>query len=139
MHKRLFKGISLHSSIDNNDGRQETMTGAGTTHDTNKTLFQPLIPGETLDEPRNESNEYIGEYEPYVNDIEEYNLGQLADPKPFPSYVDDKSTKLLEECFQKDVVWSIANGLPGDIPLTGSWTAFSRDVSSRTQEKSLIE
>ena len=26
--------------IDNNDGRQETLTGAGTTHDSNKTLFQ---------------------------------------------------------------------------------------------------
>ena len=29
-----------HSTIDNNDGRQKTMTGVRTTHDTNMTLFQ---------------------------------------------------------------------------------------------------
>ena len=34
------KGVATHSTIDNNDGRQETWTGKGTTHDTNKTLFQ---------------------------------------------------------------------------------------------------
>ena len=34
------KGVVTHSTIDNNDGRQETMTGVGTTHNTNMTLFQ---------------------------------------------------------------------------------------------------
>lgn len=34
------KGVMTHSTIDNNDGRQDTWTGKGTTHDTNKTLFQ---------------------------------------------------------------------------------------------------
>ena len=29
-----------HSTIDNNDGCQDTHTGSGTTHDTNKTIFQ---------------------------------------------------------------------------------------------------
>ncbi len=43
--KGLVKDLPVHSSIDNNDGRQETVTGAGTTHDTNRTLFQPIIPG----------------------------------------------------------------------------------------------
>lgn len=43
--KGLIRGLSVHSSIDNNDGRQETFTGAGTTHDTNRTLFQPIAPG----------------------------------------------------------------------------------------------
>ena len=36
----LRKGVVTHSTIDNNDGRQETVTGSGTTDDTNKTLFQ---------------------------------------------------------------------------------------------------
>ena len=36
----LRKGVVTHSTLDNNDGRQETWTGTGTTHDTNKTLFQ---------------------------------------------------------------------------------------------------
>ena len=43
--KGLLRGIPVHSSIDNNDGRQETFTGAGTTHDTNRTLFQPIMSG----------------------------------------------------------------------------------------------
>ena len=34
------KGVVTHSTIDNNDGRQDTHTGSGTTHDTNKTIFQ---------------------------------------------------------------------------------------------------
>ncbi len=48
VHKRFVKGFPLHSSIDNNDGRQETVTGAGTTHDTNSTLFQQFIPGQFI-------------------------------------------------------------------------------------------
>ena len=43
--KGFLRGIPVHSSIDNNDGRQETFTGAGTTHDTNRTLFQPIMSG----------------------------------------------------------------------------------------------
>lgn len=44
-HER-FKGFAyIHSSIDNNDGKQETLTGSGTTHDTNMTLFNPLTKG----------------------------------------------------------------------------------------------
>ena len=44
-HKIFSNSVALHSSIDNNDGRQETITGAGTTNATNRTLFQPLLPG----------------------------------------------------------------------------------------------
>ena len=44
----LVKGISTHATIDINDGRQETSTGKGTTHDTNCTIFQPLLPGMVL-------------------------------------------------------------------------------------------
>ena len=40
-----MKGIPIHATIDNNDGRKETMTGKGTSHDSNRTLFQPLLPG----------------------------------------------------------------------------------------------
>ena len=43
--RNLAKGIATHATIDNNDGRQETATGKGTTHDTNCTIFQPLLPG----------------------------------------------------------------------------------------------
>ena len=42
MSNRKCKGIPVHAAIDNNDGVQETVTGKGTTHDTNMTLFQPV-------------------------------------------------------------------------------------------------
>ena len=44
----MVKGIATHVTLDNNDGCQETTTGAGTTHDTNFTIFLPVLKGETL-------------------------------------------------------------------------------------------
>ena len=41
----MIKKVPVHATIDNNDGVQETLTGKGTTHDTNMTLFQPLCTG----------------------------------------------------------------------------------------------
>ena len=46
--KMMAKRIATHATIDNNDGRQETMTGKGTTLDSNCTLFQPLVPGNVV-------------------------------------------------------------------------------------------
>ena len=37
----IKRGLPLHSGIDNNDGRQETLTGYGTTHHTNTLFIQP--------------------------------------------------------------------------------------------------
>ena len=46
--KMMAKGIVTHATIDSNDRRQETMTGKGTTHDSNRTLFQPLLPSNVI-------------------------------------------------------------------------------------------
>ena len=137
--KRLIKSIPLHSTIDNNDGCQETMSGSGTSHHTNSTFFQPLL-GEiatnsTISEARNET---------VTPEIAEYSLPAKArkDPLPFNAYNDNASTDLLSECLKKDIAWSIANGVPsepGILPLLGSWTAFNRKISEHKQEKSLIE
>ena len=35
-----------HITLDNNDGRQMTLTGVGTTHHTTGTINQPTLPGE---------------------------------------------------------------------------------------------
>ncbi|XP_057316865.1 uncharacterized protein LOC130657893 [Hydractinia symbiolongicarpus] len=145
VHKRFVKGYPLHSTIDNNDGRQETLTGVGTTHDTNSTLFQPFIPGDSiLHETKSTIQELVPCEEIVTNNIEEYHLGARADPLAFPAYQDDEGTELLEESFRRDVAWSLASGLPAtdgepDLPMLGSWTAFNRKVSDRKQKKSLIE
>ena len=41
----LVRNLPTHVTIDNNDGSQETVTGKGTTHDTNRTIFQPVLKG----------------------------------------------------------------------------------------------
>ena len=43
VNQKFIKGMPIHSTIDNNDGRQDTLTGSGTTHHINCTLFQPII------------------------------------------------------------------------------------------------
>ena len=40
MFSNMRRGVVRHSTMDNNDGRQESVTGSGTTHDTNQTIFQ---------------------------------------------------------------------------------------------------
>ena len=39
----MANGIETHATIDNNDGCQDTITGAGTTHDTNCTFFSQCL------------------------------------------------------------------------------------------------
>ena len=39
----FHKCVITHSPIDNNNGRQKTLTGPGTTQDTNKTIFSIFI------------------------------------------------------------------------------------------------
>ena len=46
--KSLMKRIATHVTLDNNDGREETSTGRGTTHDTNFTIFQPILHGKYI-------------------------------------------------------------------------------------------
>ena len=38
----MLKKLSVHATIDSNDGMQDTLNEKGTTHDTNVTLFQLL-------------------------------------------------------------------------------------------------
>ena len=45
----MRKGVSTHSTVDNNDGKQETLAGEGTAHDTNQTLFQLATKNERED------------------------------------------------------------------------------------------
>ena len=44
----MLKKLSVHATIDNNDGVQDILTGKGTTHDKNMSLFQPLRKGQSF-------------------------------------------------------------------------------------------
>ena len=50
-HKKMLppgfiKGRSVHITFDNSDGKQQTLTGAHTTHHTIGTIFQARYPGD---------------------------------------------------------------------------------------------
>ena len=46
--KSLMKRIGTHVTLDNKNGRKETLTGRRTTYDTNFTIFQPLLHGKYI-------------------------------------------------------------------------------------------
>ncbi|MAG85789.1 MAG: hypothetical protein CMB97_00010 [Flavobacteriaceae bacterium] len=128
----LRKGIVTHSTIDNNDGRQETWTGLGTTHDTNKTIFQVATPEEqkcipvigTLERPLDLAEP---QSQPLVPS--NYHPGKRVEPPLFPSHVDQKSREILDSCLDRDIAWSMAGAIKSDdeeLPLLGSWTPFNK-------------
>ena len=47
-HFRFNNVKFLHATVDNNDVQQDTRDGKNTTHDTNRTLFYPILPDEDV-------------------------------------------------------------------------------------------
>ena len=81
----MRKGVVTHSTIDNNDGRGDTMTGLGTTHDTNSTLFQlPTVNKRTTIPTMLEENDSIDfnlqETDSFAKEILPYNSGKRIGP-----------------------------------------------------------
>ena len=77
------KGVTTHSTIDNNDGRQETVDGSGTTHDTNITMFQ-LPTDEELSLPtikeEDETPQTLLDSAEEENTIAPFHIGKLIGP-----------------------------------------------------------
>ena len=136
------KGVVTHSIIDNNDGRQETMTGVGTTHDTNMTLFQVPSPEEISIIP------VIGDEErPLVinDDTKDWGVEPLpyrkrVGPAVFTNFCLQVKTDYLEESLKRDIAWSLCGTLSDeDLPLLGSWTPYNKLVSSHDCESIIQE
>ena len=132
----LRKGVVTHSTIDSNDGRQETVTGAGTTHDTNKTLFH-IPTKEQLSKPT--IGEEVGFREllaragPDTNvEPKPYKPRNRVGPELFTDYQDDTNQDEINYCFKRDIMWCLVGSLPDMIdgeavePI-GSWTAFYKN------------
>ena len=64
------KGRPVHVSIDNSDGKQQTLTGAHTTHYTNGTVFQ-LDTEDPTPECRTKTTEVVAQYLEQELDAEE--------------------------------------------------------------------
>ena len=142
----MRKGVSTHSTVDNNDGKQETLTGEGTTHDTNQTLFQ--LPTE---KEREETVPICLQNETSLNvhgtidcvdlfNIDEdhlhYDASTRAEPPLSSDIMDDENSRSeIDFCLNKDIIWSLAGSISGSIagselPKLGSWTSFNRLISN---------
>ena len=146
----MRKGVTTHSTIDNNDGRQETLTGAGTTHDTNKTLFQLPTAKEKEEIPNigSQAERRLDIWSSVENEgieVAPFSIGKRMGPSPFQNYKDDEDLRdELDLCFKKDIAWAAAGSLPPEfrgeeLPLLGSWTPFNKKVSTSSAEKCIQE
>ena len=137
----ICKAVPTHSSIDNNDGHQETLTGYGTTQHTNSLLFQPNV--QTTAESSSDASLLIERNHPGTKEIPPYFIGKRKSPEPLP-HINMQST-LLNNRFDLNLLWSIAGGIPIDIilgeelPLIGSWTPFNKKTSDVKLPKSVLQ
>ena len=134
----LMKDTVTHSSLDYNDACQDTNTGKGTTHHTNFLLFQSNPPKNGVPLTSSSINRTTSDVVPNLD----FKIGKLVPPPLMPEYQETEATNLIEDSFNKDILWSLAGGLQPDededLPLLGSWTAFMKSTCHKETAKSLF-
>ena len=149
-----------HITLDNNDGRQMTLTGVGTTHDTTGTINQPTLPGEAEYQSFQTTEERCLTIDDDDQiDYGDYKIGKPKSPPIIKEYKPDKDESELEGRLDKDFAWALAassgdqTGIKGHEVLdldkiedeevtsdfVGSWTAFNKKVTSVETTKSRNE
>ena len=140
------KGLPVHISIDNSDGKQQTLTGASTTHYTNGTVFQHKRDyHDEVHVAENIHEEIICEEE--IKDDEvygTYKIKQKVSP-PTTTFEDDKKNDTLKWCMKRDLAWILTSAIGDELsssdmlePL-GSWTNFMKQVTETNTEKCFLE
>ena len=107
----MRKGVVTRSTMDNNDGREDTMTGFGTTHNTYSTLFPlPTVKERTTIPTILEENDSIDfnlqETDNFAKNILPYNIGKRIGPPLFTN-IGNNPSDLLNHCLEVDLIWSI--------------------------------
>jgi hypothetical protein len=46
-----------------------------------------------------------------VTPVPEFYIGRLKEPPSFPDHSDNEEHDLLDECFKRDIVWSLASAV----------------------------
>ena len=88
---------------------QDTIKGSGTTHDTDKTLFQLPTKEELLLPTIGKSEGFSTT--PECVEISKYHLGKRVGPPLFTFHVDDENDNELLACVKRDTAWSAADSL----------------------------
>ena len=140
----VIPGRAPHVTLDNSDGRQQTLTGAYTTHHTNGTIFQSWLPTDT--EPQNKELMLPAEKNLYMRnegneDYGDYKIPCKANPLAVKGFEDNTQDDLLDWCLARDIAWVVTSAL-GNKLLTeciGSWTAFMKRVTECETVKSYVD
>jgi hypothetical protein len=95
----FITGRSVHVTFDNSDGKQQTLTGAHTTHHTTGTVFQVRYPQDLIT-----SNTPTQHIQFDIIDEEKVDYGSFKIPKKrtpppsFPEFIDEyKSSPFLDD------------------------------------------
>lgn len=121
-------GQSVHITFDNSDGKQQTLTGAQTTHHTTGTIFQAVRADDTPTSTasKQEQSSLIDQEEP---DYGTFKIPKKRAPPPsFPDFNDDyRDSKLLADALQRNIAWVIV-GTVGDDCLEEFFPEVDKDV-----------
>ena len=142
--KGFQKGMPVHISIDNSDGKQQTLTGIHTTHHTNGTVFQiqnaHLI--ESLPETSQDGLDVVIDEE--EGDYGTYKLTKKVSPAPNTNFSHEKKDDLINWALHRDIAWVLTSAVGHHFqeeeqdPI-GSWTNFMKKVTSSTTKKCFLD
>ena len=133
-HKKMLppgfiRGRSVHVTFDNSDGKQQTLTGAHTTHHTTGTIFQTRHPGDqeviTVNIGSSSvNNEEEPDYGAFTISKNKRNLF----PPSFPGFRDEyKDSFLLKDALACNIAWVLLSAI-GDNCLKEYLPEVSKDV-----------
>ena len=97
--KYISKGQPTHITIDNSDGRQQTLTSLAKAHHTNATVYNPKneeiakITQKIIGDDIKESNTLTRRN---INNYEDYKIGKPSPPPVIESYTDNTDSDQLD-------------------------------------------
>ena len=146
----FVKGKPVHVTLDNSDGRQQTITGSHTTHYTNGTVFQNHKTPDDMPNPEPQAEHpamNLPSCDSTERDYGSYKIQQKKEPPSVTDYEDCKDHDLLDWCMKRDIVWVVVSALgdqvvgqdkDSNISPVGSWTTFMKSVTTSETIKSLL-
>lgn len=100
-------GLPTLCSLDKTDGRKEIVTGYATPNHSNFLVFQwAFQPKRGLEEIVNIELNHLA-----VKKITSYFIGNMSSPPLFSGNLANQKYNLIEELFDKDLSWAIADAL----------------------------
>ena len=147
----IAPGKPFHVTLDNSDGRQQTLTGAETTHHMNGTVFQisNRESEQSVSSSTTTTEEKLCMKDEDNLEYGTYKIPKRVNPPAVPEFQDKSQSDLFEWCLARDIAW-VTTGALGtafktekdtetpDYMYTGSWTTFMKSVTDFWHTKSMF-